>query len=477
MTKRRWETGSALKVVVFCMLFALMVTLTTKVEAAGVPTIKYQAHIQNSGWLSAVKGGKTAGSTGRSMRLEALKIILANKGTSMISYRAHVSNIGWQGWKRSGQTAGTTGKSCAIEAVQIKLTGAYAKKYDIYYRVHVPHRGWLGWAKNGSTAGSTGMGLRTEAIQIKLVKKNSAFARGGKASLTKPKLTYKGHSQDYGWGNNVVEGATAGTTGKAKRLEALVVNYRNFDGGNGITYRAHVSSIGWQSWVNSGKTAGTTGKGKAIEAVQIRLTGGMDNLFDVYYRMHVAENGWLGWAKNGEITGTTGGGIRAEAIQIRIVVKGASFDVGGSHYIDASNNGIKLRHYMTQSLKQPYSGPCCAYAYGIGLSIVLRKNVDPMQFYRNGLAHYDWGRVGAYRMFNASAIYEALRNGKPTMIHYTYPGNQHWVLITGVRNGANPGNLNYSDFICIDSAYGDERPLTSAWMFAAGSVQGIKIFS
>lgn len=50
-------------------------------------------------------------------------------------------------------------------------------------------------------------------------------------------------------------------------------------------------------WHNSGQTAGTTGKAKAIEAMQIRLTGGMEQVFDIYYRMHVANYGWLGWAK------------------------------------------------------------------------------------------------------------------------------------------------------------------------------------
>lgn len=38
-----------------------------------------------------------------------------------IYYRAHVSNIGWQNWVKNDEIAGTTGKSLPIEAVQIKL--------------------------------------------------------------------------------------------------------------------------------------------------------------------------------------------------------------------------------------------------------------------------------------------------------------------------------------------------------------------
>ena len=141
------------------------------------------------------------------------------------------------------------------------------------------------------------------------------------------------------------------------------------------------------------------------------------------------------------------------------------------------NTEIKLKHYMNRSLKQPYSGPCCAYAYGIGLSIVMKRDVDPMQFYINGLCHYKWGRVGNYTSFNASTVYNALKNGKPTMIHYTYPGSQHWVLIMGVRNGADPSNLKYGDFYCIDSATGKEVLLTSAWEFTSGTVKGMKVFN
>ena len=46
-----------------------------------------------------------------------------------------------------------------------------ANKYDIYYRAHVEDYGWLGWAKNGASAGTIGLSKRLEAIEIKLVEK------------------------------------------------------------------------------------------------------------------------------------------------------------------------------------------------------------------------------------------------------------------------------------------------------------------
>ena len=54
----------------------------------------------------------TAGTTGKGLQMEALKIYLVDgDGNSVIVYRANVSNIGWQSWVKNGQTAGTTGQS------------------------------------------------------------------------------------------------------------------------------------------------------------------------------------------------------------------------------------------------------------------------------------------------------------------------------------------------------------------------------
>ena len=82
--------------------------------------------------------------------------------------------------------AGTSGKSLRLEAIQLKLTGKMAEKYDIYYRVHAQEFGWLGWAKNGASAGTQGYSYRLEGIQIKLVKKGSA-APGSTANAFKTK--------------------------------------------------------------------------------------------------------------------------------------------------------------------------------------------------------------------------------------------------------------------------------------------------
>jgi len=103
--------------------------------------------------------------------MEAIKVSLPSIMNGSVEYKAHVQNIGWQGWRESGKLAGTKGKSLRMEAVKIRLTGEAAKGYDIYYQVHVQNIGWLDWAKNGEPAGSEGYGYQMEAIRIKLVEK------------------------------------------------------------------------------------------------------------------------------------------------------------------------------------------------------------------------------------------------------------------------------------------------------------------
>ena len=139
--------------------------------------ISYRVHVQDIGWQNSVTSNgtnaTTAGTTGRSLRMEGIKIDLKNKdGSSAVQYRAYVQNQGWQGWHDSGELAGTEGRGLRMEALEIKLTGDYAESYDVVYRAHCEDMGWTGWVKNGQTAGTTGQSLRMEAVEIKLVPKS-----------------------------------------------------------------------------------------------------------------------------------------------------------------------------------------------------------------------------------------------------------------------------------------------------------------
>lgn len=140
-----------------------------------VNIINMKAHVQNYGWKKdTYLCGDNVGTVGESRRLETVKINKVNTTLAgSIKYRVHVQNIGWMDWKKDGEEAGTTGKSLRIEAMQIQLTSELSDKYDVYYRVHVQNKGWLGWAKNGEIAGTTGMSLRVEAVQFICLEKGA----------------------------------------------------------------------------------------------------------------------------------------------------------------------------------------------------------------------------------------------------------------------------------------------------------------
>ncbi|MDO4798553.1 MAG: Ig-like domain-containing protein [Coriobacteriales bacterium] len=142
---------------------------------AEVPPVSVTAHVQRKGTLPAASGGAIAGTTGKSLRMESIKLTVDGASeTGGIEYRGHVQRKGWErSWARDGAMAGTEGKSRRMEAVQIRLWGDMAEKYDVYYRVHSQRYGWMAWAKNGDKAGTQGMSRRAEAIQVVLVAKDA----------------------------------------------------------------------------------------------------------------------------------------------------------------------------------------------------------------------------------------------------------------------------------------------------------------
>lgn len=139
-------------------------------------------------------------------------------------------------------------------------------------------------------------------------------------------VSYQTHVQDIGWQAPVSNGMTAGTTGHAKRVEALKINLLSQDGtplGNdSISVQSHISGIGWESQpVGNGQTSGTVGQSRAIESIKLSLSGGLSDSYDIWYRVHSANVGWLGWASNGEPAGTQGYAYQIEAIQIKVLPK------------------------------------------------------------------------------------------------------------------------------------------------------------
>ena len=302
-----------------------------------VPSISYSTHVQRIGWQNPVKDGVLAGTEGRSLRMEGVKINLENVPEEMggIEYSAHVQRIGWQPYVSNGEMAGTSGRSLRVEAVRIRLTGELANQYHVYYRTHIQSYGWLGWAKDGEKSGSATYGKRMEAIQICLVKDGDPAPGSEDNSYVTRRVLYQAHSQSYGWLPEVYDNADGGMIGKSKRLEALKISLPDQEYDGDIEYRAFVQGVGWQEWKKNGQQIGTVGSSKRIEAMEVRLTGELAEKYSVYYSVHMANVGWSSYAKDGETAGSTDLSKRIEAVRIQIVKNGEAVpDTSGIKYIE-----------------------------------------------------------------------------------------------------------------------------------------------
>ncbi len=107
---------------------------------SNVVSVSYQCHVQNIGWQTLVSNGAEAGTDGKALRVEALKVNLTNAPAGAhVDVQAHVQSIGWQNIVKDGQEAGTDAKALRVEA--LKLTLENMPGYSIQYRTHVQNIG------------------------------------------------------------------------------------------------------------------------------------------------------------------------------------------------------------------------------------------------------------------------------------------------------------------------------------------------
>lgn len=129
------------------------------------PIIKYISHVENIGWMNWVSEGEISGTVGKSLRMEALAVLI--NGVGKLEIQGHVEGIGWQSVRTYGEIIGTIGKGLRLEAVKIWLLGVSG--YKVQYQSHVEGIGWQPYVEGGEISGTTGKSLRIEAIRIKLV--------------------------------------------------------------------------------------------------------------------------------------------------------------------------------------------------------------------------------------------------------------------------------------------------------------------
>lgn len=283
----------------------------------------YSTHIENKGWQKAVHGGIMAGTAGKALRLEAIRINVINFGDLDlgISYETHIENVGWLSAVANGVVSGTTGEGKRLEAIKINLTGADAADYMVWYRGHGQNYGWTEYSHDGEICGTEGEGLRLEAIEILITKVGVSLIRQP-GEMDGISTRYQTHIENLDWTPWVLNGVTSGTTGRGLRMEAFVLELYQFENIDvSVSYRGHIQDVGWQNWVNEGEICGTTGEGLRLEAIEIILTGSAADEYDLLYRVHIENYGWSDFVKEGTTAGTTGEGLRLEAISVILLKK------------------------------------------------------------------------------------------------------------------------------------------------------------
>lgn len=291
------------------------------------PSVLATPHVAERGWLSETAGDRQVGTVGQRLSLQALRLRLTdNTIGGDISYQSHLSETGWESRWATGsrnEQSGTTGQNRPIEAVRIRLTGEISNRYDVYYRVHSQEFGWLGWARNGEDAGTQGYAYRVEAMQVVLVPKGGS-APGSTANafrLAPPALTLSGHVSDVGWTSRRGIAPIIDFSNQNRQFEAIQARFENNRYGGSIVYDSHLTNIGWTNAVRDGATSGTTGQNRSLQAFSFQLTGGVADHYTIYYRAFVRSRGWLGWAENGQRAGSVQMNLPVEAIQVSILPK------------------------------------------------------------------------------------------------------------------------------------------------------------
>lgn len=154
----RWNADKCAESI-FTALTGQTVTEITPEVSPWKSDLHFRVHIEKIGWDAVRQSGEIAGTTGRSLRVEALKIDY--KGHDVYA-KAHIQGIGWKDYGKitSDTIIGTVGESKRLECLCLKG--------NFRYRVHIQGFGWSAWtlADGISTLGTVGQALRIEAIQF-----------------------------------------------------------------------------------------------------------------------------------------------------------------------------------------------------------------------------------------------------------------------------------------------------------------------
>ena len=86
------KTAAATLAALIAVTLGLLSCTPPANSAESTPGVTYSAHVQRIGWQAPVDDGATAGTTGRALRVEALR--LSPSGGATLTWRGHVQKQG-----------------------------------------------------------------------------------------------------------------------------------------------------------------------------------------------------------------------------------------------------------------------------------------------------------------------------------------------------------------------------------------------
>ena len=228
-----------------------------------------------------------------------------------------------------------------------------------------------GQGQDGSTEGAQGDGTTSDDGQdVSVAEEDAAQAAAEAAAAAEeaarqaaiiantPYLQIQVLTPDMQWTNPVI-GDDFVQTGDQGFLSMCI--YLNNIVGN-VLYRTYSAPNGWTQWAMNGGHTTLWPDGSKVEAFQIRFTGFVDNMFDIYYTSVLNDGATMDWAGNGNSSGTMAAGKYISSFRVSLWgVNSGAWPYAMDRPVDsAAPDGIFFDEngaaYFSSGTGAPYTG-------------------------------------------------------------------------------------------------------------------------
>ena len=222
--------------------------------------------------------------------------------------------------------------------------------------------------------------IKYNDVYIKL--KSNSFNKLNELTFDS-KLKYKGYIENTGWTEYYYDGYTLGSTGQSLKINAISLNLDHQDYKGNIEYNFYQQDIGWSGWKKNDEIINPS-KNRGFYGLRIKLSGEINNYFNVYYMCHFSNIGWTEWKKNDEIIDYSKSKNCLEAIKVQLTYKNE--DVLNNTYPKNTIIQLKYNDFNGNSKDIFYDRDMPLYLFNnTSISISEKTNSDTSKIYTDEL--------------------------------------------------------------------------------------------